>query len=703
VSRSWISAARRLVTAGSLPAAGTLLAVAAVVWGTQAFCAEPAELRRLFPQEADVTAESGGLSRLVLPPEVLAACRPDLSDLRLFDAQEKEVAFLVDAGAGPGPGGGAELTQRYEPRLSEAARSEVRRETGPPLRRETFEFGMPGSAPPGGNWVLVVQPRAGEFVARVDVEGLDAGGRSVPLVQDGSLFRLGGARAGEKLRLPLPRFGGPRLRVVLETEHPFWLEPQLRLESARLLERGGRIAVPLEVLSIHPGDRRTLVDLARPRGIVPDLLRIETATGTFDRRIDVWDEGPAGADAALGSGRVYRVAALVPVGDQELALRAARGDRLRVEIDDGDSPPLEHPVFSAIIRQPSLIFAGRAAILRFGGGRAQPPRYDLAGLLPQPAVTVTGKRAEAAALLYDPAVVRAARLGAPRANPVYDGAPALGFAMRPGAEVDRRVFSHQRRIAVPDSAEGLSRLRIEPGDLAILNDDLSDLRVTDEAARQWPYLLAREAAHELVLFAVEGPERRDSTSRYRLLPPVSPLRFDRILLETDAAYFDRAFSLTAAADDGVETTLLRGRLGRAAGDRRPVSLDLDAVRTRSLTLQIEDGDDAPLEFRSVSVRVPLPEVYLTAPQGSYTLLLGAPDQDPPRYELERVREVVLAVQAAPIDAGPIEANPHYSLHARLKGSGLRQTVLLWTALVAAVVVLAFLTLRLARRAPTASA
>jgi hypothetical protein len=316
---------------------------------------------------------------------------------------------------------------------------------------------------------------------------------------------------------------------------------------------------------------------------------------------------------------------------------------------------------------------------------------------------VTGKRAEAAALLYDPAAVRAARLGAPRANPVYDGAPALEFAMHPGAEVDRRVFSHRRRITVPSSTEGLSRLRIEPGDLAMLNDDLSDLRVTDGTSHQWPYLLARDAATELVMVEIGRPERRDRTSRYRLVPPVSPLRFDRIVLETDAAYCDRAFGLTAASDDGTETTLLRGRLSRAAGDRRPVSLHLEAVRARSLTLQIEDGDDAPLEFRSVRVRVPLPEVYLTAPQGSYTLLLGAPDQAPPRYELERVRGVVLAVQAAPIEAGPIEPNPHYSLQARLKGSGLRQTVLLWAALVAAVVVLAFLTLRLARRAPTASA
>jgi hypothetical protein len=85
------------------------------------------------------------------------------------------------------------------------------------------------------------------------------------------------------------------------------------------------------------------------------------------------------------------------------------------------------------------------------------------------------------------------------------------------------------------------------------------------------------------------------------------------------------------------------------------------------------------------------------------LLLGAPDQDAPRYELERVRDVVLAVQAAPIDAGPLEANRDFSLHARLKGQGFRQTVLLWAALVTAVAVLAIMTLRLARREPPAPA
>jgi hypothetical protein len=385
-----------------------------------------------------------------------------------------------------------------------------------------------------------------------------------------------------------------------------------------------------------------------------------------------------------------------------VALRPARGDRLRIEIEDGDSPALERLAFAAVIRQPSLIFSGDAGrsgevfgTLRFGGGRAHAPRYDLAGLLPAPAAT--GKRATAAALLYDPAAVHPARLGAPRPNPAYDGAPALGFAMRPGSSVDRRVFSHLRSLTVPSTAEGLSRLRIEPADLAVLSDDLSDLRVADEASRQWPYLLEREAATDLVALEIEGPRSRDGTSRYSLRLPVSPMRFDRLILDAGAGFFDRGFSLEAKTGDGEEKTILRGRLTRPVDDPRPVSVAVPPVRAASIALVIEDGDDAPLEFRSAQVRVVLPEVYLTAPEGRYALLLGAPDHEPPRYELERVRDVVLAVQAAPIAAGPLEANRDYSLHARLKGQGYRQTALLWAALSAAVVVLVILTLRLARR------
>ena len=660
---------------------------------------QPVELRRLFPREAEVLAVDGGLARLVLPAEILTACRPDLSDIRLFDARENEVPFLVDAGA-PGT---VDITRRFDPRILDAARTETRRETGPPLRRETIDIGAPPAASGPGPWVLIVEPRHGEFVARVRVEGLDAAGGVTRLIEQGSVFRITGGRAAEKLRLPLPPFGGPRLRVVLETEHPFWLEPSLRLESARSIELAGTIAVPLDVLGVRSRDGRTVVDLARPRGIVPGRLRIESSTRTFDRKVEVWDDGPAGSGTAIASGPIFRVEGLVPVVDQELALGPARGDRLRVEIDDGDSPPLEQLAFAGVLAQPSLIFSKGGhtgevfGTLRFGGGRARAPRYDLAGLLPAPARAVTGRRAEAAALLYDPATVHPARLGAVRPNAAYDGAPALAFAMHPGAEVDRRLFSHLRRLTVPAAAEGLSRLRIEPSDLAVLSDDLSDLRVADDASRQWPYLVEQEAATDLVPLETSEPKSRDGTSRYALRLPVSLMRFDRLILDTGAAYFDRGFRLEAKEATGEERTLLRGRLTRPVGDPRPLSLEVPPLRASSIDLVVEDGDDAPLAFRSVQVRVVLPEVFLTAPEGHYALLLGAPDHEAPRYELERVREVVLAVQSTPIEAGPLEKNPEYSLNARLKGQGYRQTALLWAALSLAVVVLVILTLRLARR------
>jgi hypothetical protein len=666
--------------------------------------AKPVELRRLFPQEAEVFVESSSLARLVLPPEILKACRSDLSDLRLFDAREKEVPYLMDAGAGKPSG--LEVHQRFEPKLLDTSREEIHRKTGPPLRRETLEIGLPATEPRTGSWVLVVEPRAGEIVARVSVEGIDAAGRAESLIENGSIFRLQGTRPVEKLRLPLPAYRGARLRVVLESENTIWLNPALRLESARRFELGGRVDVPLEILSQRSAEGRTVIELARPRGVVPSLLRIDTATPTFNRKVEVRDEGPSGA-GGLGAGTVFRVEALVPVGEQEVEVGTARGDRLSVTIEDGDSPALEKLAFTAVVRQPSLIFsagagaAGRAfGTLRFGGGRAYAPRYDLAGLLPPVNAGVAGKRAEAAALLADPAAVQAARLGDIRPNPQYDKTPALAFAMHPGATIDRRLFSHVRTITVPASAEGLSRLRIEPADLAILGDNLADLRVTDSESRQWPYLVQPDAGTDLIQLAMEGPKSRDRISRYTLKPPVSPVRMNRMILETDAAFFDRGFSLEARTADGKATTLLRGRLARAITDSGPVAIDLTPARVTEMELVIEDGDDAPLEFTHARGRVSVPELYLTAPEGRYELLLGAPDQSPPRYELERVRDVVLAVQAAPITAAPIEANKDLSLQARLNEKGFRPTLLLWTALGAAVLVLVFLTLRLARREST---
>jgi hypothetical protein len=688
-------------------------------------------LRVLFPRQAAIEVEGGRLGRLLLPAEVLAACRPDLSDLRIFDAAGREVPFLVDAGRGPGVG--LEVTRTAGLAIRGVDRTRTDRETGPPLYRERYALAVPAELPAGLRWDLEVVTSRPEFVKRVEVavpagaggaaggpgprgEGGRGGGAGEatdrrPLVE-GSLFRLDDPRR-ERTALPLPAFAAAELAVTLEGEDGGYLEPVFRLATGRSIAGRERAEVPLAEVARRRGEGRTEVELERPRGLVPDALRLAASTAAFHRPVEVWDEGPGRAEPPLGRRTLFRLQAPTAVEDLELPLAPARGDRLRVVIADGDSPPLDGLAFVAVARRPALLFAlpatpggegggAAAGTLRFGGGRAFRPRYDLATLAPALAPAAAGPAAAVAERLYDPALAAEARLGPLVANPDFDPAPALAFAHRPGAPLDPRRYRWRRPLAAEPSPEGLARLRLSPEDLAHARADLADLRLADGEGRQWAYLLERDAGEERAALAIEGPERDDGASRYRLLPPTRPATAVRVALTTDAPYFDRAFALTGApaedeGRDDLEIPLARGRLVRRAGDPRPVVFAFPPTRLDRLELAIDDGDDAPLAFTRGEIVLPLPAVYFAAPAGDYALLLGDPEADPPRYELTRVREVVLAVAAADARPGPLAANPDFSRRARLATAPGAQQVLLWAALGLAVVVLAALTLRLARR------
>lgn len=672
--------------------------VAATLVAAAARADQAPDLRRLFPQERDVFVERDGLTRVPVPPDVLAACRPDLADLRVFDRDEREVPYVIDAGVPEGRR--VEMIRTHAAEIVDVRREEIRREDGPPLSRETYVV----AAPPATDtaWELVFEVSRPRFVRRLEVT---AEGAAEPIVADGSIFRLPEVPA-EKVRVPLP--AAVPLTVTLEGEDGAYLEPRLRFETTRTVASSReRVVVPLEEIARRTSNGRTVVELARPRGVVPDVLRIETATGSFNRTVEVWDEGPGRSPTRLGGAKLFRVQAGVPVEERELGVQTARGERLRVQIDDGDSGPLEGLTVAAVIRQPvlvvSLASAGDrpAGRLRFGGGRAHAPRYDLTGLLPPPGTPLTGERALAAARLYDPSQMSGARLGEARANPAYDGTPALAFAMRPGAAIDPRAWTHRRTIAVYPSPDGLTRLRLGAADLARARPDLADVRVVDAESRQWPYLVGREAAHTSVDLEVAGPTRRRGASVYGLQLPVTPVAVTMLTLESDVPFFDRAASVIGRRPDGTEATLAAGRLVKRDEDRGSVTLTLRSERVESLELTIEDGSDAPLAFRIVRADMLERDLYLAAPAGEYALLVGNADAKAPSYELERVRDVILAVSSGTAEPAVLIANPVYSVRARLASEerleGTLSGVVLWGVLIGAVVVLTVVTLRLAWR------
>jgi len=652
------------------------------------------ELARLFPREASIRVEGstapGSLHAVRLPAEALKEARPNLSDVRIFDAGGAEVPFLVET-----------AVPRPPPRLIErrtAAPIEVRNvrphgdkaSTG--RRRESFVVEIPGPPPRSLAWDLLLVTPERRFVRRFEVREDSGKGR---VIAEGSIFRLP-SPLRERTRIPLPEDARGRIQVTLEPEDEDsrYLEPDLLFETALPVDSSPQVIVPLVEASRARVGGRTVVTLERPRGIVPTALRVATSTDTFYRPIEVWDEGAGRAPERLGRQAVFRVQAPPTIEALEVPLDPASGSALRVEIEDKDSPELGALTLVAVVTQPSLLFAlPRASgdlVLRFGGGRAHRPRYDLEGLRDALDRGSRGRLGSPSQRLAGEATLEGIRK-----NPAFDPAPALGFAMRPGPAVEARGFSHRMRLRAPKSAEGAVRLRLVPEVLAAARADRGDVRVVDAAGRQWPFLIEEGAARQEVQFQIEGPLREGGRSRFDLRAPASPIEVESIFINVKAEYLDRPYQMVGEMGAGRRDPLVSGTLSRRPGAPGAwIEVVFPKTRAGSFALIVDDGDDAPIDLEGAKASVAVPDLYLAAPAGDYTLLVGQPRAAAARYELARARDLVLSVSAEPIEAGSIEKNPEF---APPPGESRTAQYALWAVLAIAAIALSALTLRLARR------
>ena len=666
-------------------------------WVTASAQNAPPELKTLFTRQAPIYVTTDRLSRLELPTEVLEECRPDLSDLRVLDAAGQEVAFLVDSGIPPEAQ--TVIRRTIQLQIDDVTRDESRSQTSPRSYRETYELIVHDGIPAAASWDLLLSTTSRNFVRRVNISGHTQVTAAVSLIKDGSIFRLT-APSREKVRLPLGRVNVNRLTVTLEGERGSFLSPTFSLENSRSFAGRERAVVELDMVSRREVDRTTVMELRRPVGLAADSLLLSTDSPSFSRRVEVWDEGPGGSDAVLAREEIYRVPASPTVEDLEIALKPAWGDRLRVVIQNGDSPKLVNVAFRAAVQRPALVFplspaaSGQASgTLRFGGSRAFRPQYDLGRVADALRLPSSGKQAELAEQLFD---LPPARLGETEPNPEFNHAPILAFAMRPGAEIDTRLYSHRRAVTATASPEGLLRLELGLEDLARALPNLADIRIVDADDKQRAYLLEKDADHVVSQLRAIERESQDGATEYTFGLPTSPATLDQLVLETDVPFFDRNYRVVVIDGDD-ERTITQGRMARRVGDPRPVRISLHADRVEALKLVVQDGDDAPLEFQRIEGRFPVPVVCFAAPEGSCSLLLGNPEAEAPRYEIARIRNVVLAVESVDVAAERVAQNPSYSAGARLvTESGVQQT-LLWIVLLGAVVFLGLLTLRLVRQ------
>jgi hypothetical protein len=341
-------------------------------------------------------------------------------------------------------------------------------------------------------------------------------------------------------------------------------------------------------------------------------------------------------------------------------------------------------------------------VLYYGNRRTHAPLYDIRSL----SQGLTGS-------LDDSTCWGRATLGQEAENPRFRPAVPLPFAPLVGAGLDASRWQTRRPLQAANG-EDVYTLTLAASDLARLRDDFGDLRLVDPEGRQVPFIFEADAGEDRVTMTIEPLARALSPSaqsirrsRYRLrVPPVesavsSALPLSALLITCQESFFQRHAVLTAPpgprSDAGRPRVLFRGGLGRASDQKSPITIALDGSRLSEVLLEIDEGDNAPLTLAQVEGVVRVPRIAFKAAPGSYQLLLGNRDAEPPSYDLAALRREVLCYSARPVTAGPAEANPAFRRGVADSFRDARPTALLWAVLIAAVAALLLLTVRILRQ------
>jgi hypothetical protein len=223
-----------------------------------------------------------------------------------------------------------------------------------------------------------------------------------------------------------------------------------------------------------------------------------------------------------------------------------------------------------------------------------------------------------------------------------------------------------------------------------------------------PYILEASAAEVSVPLEVEPltGAAGSRVSRYRLRAaaqrggerPALPLH--GVALDVPEPFFDRRVRVLLPGEGKRRGTLadtaVRRQLRLVGDERLPVRLEWAATFARELELEIDEGDNAPLSLASVQGLVRVPRITFPAGAGTYRLLLGNPEAEPPRYDLAGLRAEVLAFSAVPVVPQDAVANAAYRRGAGDYLKDAPPTLVLWGALVLAVLGLGWLTARVLR-------
>ncbi|PYK72278.1 MAG: hypothetical protein DME44_04980 [Verrucomicrobia bacterium] len=594
-----------------------------IFWSGAVYALTPNQWR--FRQTIEVPAS--GLVQVNLPAETVNIARPDLSDLRIFDANEKEVPFLIDQ-----PVPRAESTVPPKDFHAEIISTETRL-----LIATGTDLTIAG--------ITLETPAGASFIKSVRVEGSSDQKNWRTLTSGDPVFSMGNGAA--KPRVQFPEGKWQFLRVVVDDSRTL----PVAWTGARLIIAGS--PAPTEPVSAtiksrdeNPGMTRLGLDLGAANLRIASI-RIGASEPVFTRAVTV--AAPELSEEklheqTLSSGVLYRVdlngkieARLdVPIEKQ------VYGRELVLLIDNGDSPPLLISEVRAERRMARVLFFAPAPgsySLLSGNSQCDPPRYDLSQLGDQ----------------LRRAVAAEGRLGLPASNPGYEAAANLPPGFATGAKIDVAPWKFRKPVQVVK--EGAQQLELDP----------------DVLARAMP---RTSISRTVNLTATHANDReRPTISRWQLKLPQAGIPITRITCISDSSLFERTFRIWEELTDE-RGNKYPGELAQPTWRRVPnqPARQLAASferppRSDTILIETENGDNPPIELHEFRGYYPATRVIFASP-GSQPIALyyGNDEAATPRYDAKLIAAPLLRSDRMAAGLGPQEILKSEQVTETLRGS-----------------------------------
>lgn len=650
------------------------------------------------------TVTEPGLMRLAVTADTLSHAQPSLIDLRIVDADGREVPYWING----------QFSSHRDPQT----------ETPPSVDVHKFT----SSNTTAGTQLLIETGLTGELEA-VDLTTSSPGfmlAAHVEISADGNQWKsLGPAvpifrnLGAEQLRLVLARQRAAFVRVTLDEPQATSAATRRANNSPRAPFTGARVqaapvnatppalaplGVTVERREEFAGETTLTLQLAG-RNVPLVSLSFACNDPLFMRQVTVavreMQAGEAG-ERIIATGTIYRVAlAGAAVREQlELPLTYLPAHReLIVHVRNGDSPPLAIEAVRAHMRAIDLRFVATQTgehYLLLGNPQVTAPRYDLA--------LFAGELSRA----------DATSVAASKVQPMPDHRPRETVSAPPdadvlliGAPLDTSDWRHRRPLQITHL--GVQQVELDAAVLAHAQADLGDLRIVQDR-HQFPYLLERtKLMRKLTVPVAAAPDtKRPTVSVWRVSLPHVGLPSRQIELTSDTPLFDRAikiYEMRRSANGQLRAhTLAQFNWSHLPNDKREATVHhtfSDRPLTDTLWIETDNGDNPAITLKSVTLFTPVVRLVFKADEAEgFALVYGNEKAAAPRYDLRLLsRQLLSASRNVATLVGDGAVAPPSPL-ARLV-SGRSGTIIFWAALTAVVAALLLVVAKLLPKPPKA--